>query len=100
MSYANERRESRPVAGPVTIHIGDRFMITEGVVGPPLSEPLIGQIVLEAPDLIEPTARIGRSRLFHGQTPSPSALFLTRYGNALRNMVRDYGRLRWPLARR
>ena len=51
VSYADDRRESRSVAGPVTIHIGARFMITECVVGPPLSEPLIGQIVLEALDL-------------------------------------------------
>ena len=29
-----------------------RFMVTECVVGPPLSEPLIGQIVLEGLDLI------------------------------------------------
>ena len=52
VSYADERKESRAVAGPVTVHIGNRFMITECVVGPPLSEPLIGQIVLEALDLI------------------------------------------------
>ena len=52
VTYADERKETRPVAGPVTIHIGNRFMITECVVGPPLSEPLIGQIVLEALDLI------------------------------------------------
>ena len=52
VTCADERKETRPVAGPVTIHIGNRFMITERVVGPPLSEPLIGQIVLEALDLI------------------------------------------------
>ena len=52
VTYADERRETRPVAGPVTIHIGNRFMIAECVVGPPLSEPLIGQIVLEALDLV------------------------------------------------
>ena len=46
--YADERKESRAVA----VHIGNRVMITECVVGPPLSEPLIGQIVLEALDLI------------------------------------------------
>ena len=46
------RQEERPVAGPLTIHIGNRFMSTDCVVGPPLSEPLIGQIVLEALDLI------------------------------------------------
>lgn len=52
VTYADERKETRPVAGPVTIRIGNRFMISECVVGPPLSEPLIGQIVLEALDLV------------------------------------------------
>ena len=52
VSYADERKEERPVAGPLTIRIGNRFMSTDCVVGPPLSEPLIGQIVLEALDLI------------------------------------------------
>ena len=52
VTYADERKETRPVAGPVTVHIGNRFMNTDCIVGPPLSEPLIGQIVLEALDLI------------------------------------------------
>ena len=52
VTYADERREERPVAGPVTVQIGNRSMSTDCVVGPPLSEPLIGQIVLEALDLI------------------------------------------------
>lgn len=52
VTYADERREERPVAGPVTVRIGNRFMNTDCVVGPPLSEPLLGQIVLEALDLI------------------------------------------------
>ena len=52
VSYADERKEERPVAGPLTIHIGNRFMSTDCIVGPPLSEPLIGQIVLEALDLL------------------------------------------------
>ena len=52
VTYAEERKETRPVAGPVTVHIGNRFMITECIIGPPLSEPLIGQIVLEALDLV------------------------------------------------
>ena len=52
VTYADERREIRSVAGPVTVHIGNRFMIAECVVGPPSSEPLIGQIVLEALDLV------------------------------------------------
>ena len=52
VTYADDRKEERPVAGPVTIEIGDRFMSTDCIVGPPLSEPLIGQVVLESLDLI------------------------------------------------
>ena len=52
VSYADERKEELPVVGPLTIHIGNRFMSTDCIVGPPLSEPLIGQIVLEALDLL------------------------------------------------
>ena len=52
VTYADERRELRPVAGPVTVQIGDRGMNADCIVGPPLSEPLIGQIVLEAMDLV------------------------------------------------
>lgn len=52
VTYADERREERPVAGPVTIHIGDRFMSTDCIVGPPFSETLIGQVVLESLDLL------------------------------------------------
>lgn len=49
---ADERREERPVAGPLTVKIGDRFMNTDCIVGPPLSEPLIGQVILEELDLL------------------------------------------------
>ena len=52
VTYANEYRETRQVAGPVTVQIGDRFMNADCVIGPPSSEPLIGQIVLEALDLV------------------------------------------------
>ncbi|HLC16847.1 MAG TPA: clan AA aspartic protease [Thermodesulfovibrionia bacterium] len=50
--YADERKEERPVAGPVMIKIGKRFMTTDCIVGQPTSEPLIGQVVLETLDLI------------------------------------------------
>lgn len=50
--YADERKESRSVAGAVTVHFGNRSMITECVVGPPGSEVLLGQIPIEAMDLI------------------------------------------------
>ena len=52
VAYANEYRETRQVAGPVTVRIGDRFMNADCIIGPPSSEPLIGQIVLEALDLV------------------------------------------------
>ena len=52
VTYANNETEIRPVAGGLTVRIGDRAMTTDCIVGPPMSEPLVGQIVLEALDLI------------------------------------------------
>lgn len=52
VTYADERTEDRPVAGPVTMKIGNRSMNTDCVVGPPDSQPLVGQIVMEGLDLI------------------------------------------------
>lgn len=52
VTYADERKEERPVAGIVTVRAGDRAASTECVVGPPNSEPLLGQIVLETTDLL------------------------------------------------
>ena len=52
VSYADNRREERPVAEALSVCIGDRSMTTDCIVGPPESEPLIGQIVLERLDLI------------------------------------------------
>ena len=52
VSYADERKEERPVAGPVTVRIGDRITQTQCVIGPPLCEVLIGQLVLEAVDMV------------------------------------------------
>ena len=49
--YADERREARPVTD-VTIEIGKLATRTEAIVGPTGSEVLIGQLVLEALDLI------------------------------------------------
>lgn len=49
---ADGRKEERPVAGPVTVQIGNRGMSTDCVVGPPLGETLIGQVILERLDLI------------------------------------------------
>ena len=49
---ANEHRETRQVAGPVTVQIRGRLTNTDCIVGPPSSKPLIGQIVLKALDLV------------------------------------------------
>lgn len=57
VTYADERKEERPVAGPLTVRIGNRFMTTDCIVGPPLSQPLLGQIVLEALDLVVDCAK-------------------------------------------
>lgn len=56
-TYADDRKEERPVAGPVTIEVCDRFMTTDCIVGPPMSEPLIGQVVLDSLDLIADCAK-------------------------------------------
>lgn len=50
--YADERKEERPVAGVVTVRVGNRRMNVDCVVGPPNSEPLLGQVVLETLDLL------------------------------------------------
>ena len=52
VTCADERRDERSLAGPVSVGIGNRTMVTDCIVGPPLSEPLIGQVVLERLDLI------------------------------------------------
>ena len=58
VTYADERKEERPVAGSVTIEVCDRFIVTECIVGPPLSQPRIGRVVLSMLDLIpDPTNR-------------------------------------------
>ena len=49
--YADERREARPLTD-VTIEIGNLATRTEAIVGAPGSPVLIGQLVLEALDLI------------------------------------------------
>lgn len=52
VTYADERKDERFVAGAVTLKIGDRFMNTDCIIGPPASEPLVGQVVLETLDLV------------------------------------------------
>lgn len=49
---ADERKEERPVAGVVTVRVGERATSVNCVVGPPNSEPLLGQVILETLDLL------------------------------------------------
>ncbi len=52
VTYADNRQEERPIAGPVSVRVCGRSTRTDCVVGPPSGEVLIGQIILEALDLI------------------------------------------------
>lgn len=52
VTYADERKEERPVAGTLTVRIGERSMETDCVVNSPASDPLLGQIILERLDLL------------------------------------------------
>lgn len=50
--YADERKEERNTAGVLTVRVEGRSTETRCVVGPPGSEPLLGQIILEELDLL------------------------------------------------
>jgi clan AA aspartic protease len=50
--YADERKEERAVAGPVTVRVDGRAATVDCIVGPPNSEPLLGHVVLEIMDLL------------------------------------------------
>ncbi|MCY2987925.1 MAG: clan AA aspartic protease [Planctomycetota bacterium] len=52
VTYADERKEERDIAGVVSVGVAGRKVETNCVVGPPGSEPLLGQIVLEEADLL------------------------------------------------
>jgi len=52
VTYADERREERWVANGLEITVCGRSMVTDCIIGPPLCEPLIGQLVLEELDLV------------------------------------------------
>ncbi len=52
VTLADERREEMPVAQGVTMKIGERSSTLPCLVGPPRSEPLIGQVALEVLDLL------------------------------------------------
>ena len=57
VTYADDRREELSVARGLEVSLLGRSMVTDCVIGPPLCEPLIGQLVLEELDLIVDCAR-------------------------------------------
>lgn len=52
VTYADDRKDERPVVGPVTVRVVGRQMNTDAIVVPPFADVLVGQIVLEFLDLI------------------------------------------------
>jgi len=52
VTYADERKEQRPVAGVVTVRVCNRRAEVSVIVGPRGSETLLGQIPLEVMDLV------------------------------------------------
>ena len=52
VAYADGRRGELPIAGPLTVHVGDRWTFARCIVTPPGTEALIGQIIMEELDLV------------------------------------------------
>ena len=52
VTYADDRKDERPVVGPVTVYVAGREMNTDAIILPPFADVLVGQIVLEFLDLI------------------------------------------------
>lgn len=49
---ANEEKIELDVAGTISLTVANRRMKTDCLIGPPQSEPIIGQLVLERLDLV------------------------------------------------
>ncbi len=56
-TYADGQQRQRPIAGPLTVRIGDRWTSTECVVVPAGADALVGQIVMERLDLVADCVR-------------------------------------------
>lgn len=52
VTYADERKEELLTGIGLEVTVNGRTMVTDCVIGPPLCEPLIGQLVLEELDLL------------------------------------------------
>ena len=51
-TFADGRRGELPVAGPLTVHIGDRWTFARGIVTPRDTDASIGQLVMRELDLV------------------------------------------------
>ena len=51
-TYADGRRGDLPVAGPLIVRIGDRWMPANCIVLPQGTDALVGQLVMEGLDLV------------------------------------------------
>ena len=63
VTYADDRKDERPVVGPVTVRVAGREMNTDAIVVPPFADVLVGQIVLEFLDLIADCRRTLEPRM-------------------------------------
>ena len=52
VTCADDRKDERPVVGPVTVRIVGREMNTDAIVVPPFSDVLVGRTVLAFLDLV------------------------------------------------
>jgi clan AA aspartic protease len=69
VSLANDEKIELDIAGTLSLTTHNRRMKTDCLVGPPMSEPLVGQIILERLDLIiDPVKQI--------VTPRPESPYL------------------------
>ncbi len=50
--YADQRTAEKPVVGPLRVTVCNRTALLEAVVEEQLTEPLVGQVVLESLDLV------------------------------------------------
>jgi clan AA aspartic protease len=69
VSLANDEKVEMDIAGTISLTANNRRMKTDCLVGPPLCEPLVGQLILERLDLIIDPLR-------QTVTPRPESPFL------------------------
>ena len=51
-AHADGRQGELPIAGPLTVHIGDRWTLARCIVVPPDADALVGQLVMNGLDLV------------------------------------------------